>query len=141
MLNLKNNELQPVTGFLQSLKLKNKSSRARTRLVGKLDAKVNELVADQKMLLEKYGQHDASGNLIRDGNDNFLWQPEFAEEATSENEELLEEKVTIDLSEYQSQMQVLTAALDELDAELSDVDANIYAVLMDVLEEETKEEN
>lgn len=138
MITFKNMELQPVINFLQSLKLANKTSRARTRLVTKLSEKLENLVSDQKELLEKYGQRDNEGNLIRDGNNAYLWNPDDSVEANKASIELNNEEVSIDLSEYKAAMKILTTALDNYSMELSEVDANIYNLLMDKLEEETK---
>lgn len=138
MITFKNMELQPVSNFLQSLKLANKTSRARTRLVTKISEKLENLVSDQKELLEKYGQRDNEGNLIRDGNNAYLWNPDDSVEANKASIELNNEEVSIDLSEYKAAMKILTTALDSYSMELSEVDANIYNLLMDKLEEETK---
>lgn len=137
MLEFKNSELVIYGNFLGSLNLKNKASRARTKLVKKLSEKLEEYNTDRNDLIDKYGSHDNEGNLIRDG-DNIKIEKEVREEATQAFTELDNEIIRVDIEEYRPNIKFLTLALDELDTDFSSNDATIYDGLMDKLEEENK---
>ena len=135
MLEFKNSELVVYGNFLAGLNLKNKASRARTKLVTKLSDKLEEFNTDHNDLIEKYGQHDNEGNLIRDEADSIKLEENLTEEATQAFLELDNEIVRIDIEEYLPNIKFLTLALDELDTDFSNNDAAIYDSLMDKLEE------
>ncbi|MDR2976852.1 MAG: DUF1617 family protein [Streptococcaceae bacterium] len=139
MLSFKNYELKPFGEFLANLQLKNKASRARSKLVQKIESKLQEYSNDQNEIIEKYGEHDDSGNLIRDGNGQVIWRDGKINEVNKALQELNEEQTYLNIDEYRPNIKFLTVALDSLDQEFSAQEATIYDRIMDILEEETKE--
>lgn len=109
---LKSFQLVPSINFLSGLSLKGKQSRARMKLMNKLDEKRAEIVGDINAIEHEKGssQHD------------------------SETSEILNEYVTIDLTEYDDKMAVLTDALENYDGEISGKDASAHDLLLDALE-------
>ncbi|CDI47650.1 Orf58 [Lactococcus lactis subsp. lactis Dephy 1] len=136
MLSLKNKELAPIINFLSAVELSPKASRCRSKLVKKLLEKHTELKEDLEDIIEKYGQRDDKGEIIRLENGNVDFSEDTKEEGIKEQEELLYEEISINLDEIKKKVKFLVTNLDQLDAKLSGYDAEIYDLLMDKLEEE-----
>lgn len=136
MLSLKNKELAPIINFLSAVELSPKASRCRSKLVKKLLEKHTELKEDLEDIIEKYGQRDDKGEIIRLENGNVDFSEDTKEEGIKEQEELFDEEISINLDEIKKKVKFLVTNLDQLDAKLSGYDAEIYDMLMDQLEEE-----
>lgn len=136
MLSLKNKELAPVINFLSAVELSPKASRCRSKLVKKLLEKHTELKEDLEDIIEKYGQRDDKGEIIRLENGNVDFSEDTKEEGIKEQEELFDEEISINLDEIKKKVKFLVTNLDQLDTKLSGYDAEIYDMLMDKLEEE-----
>ncbi|MDM7548041.1 DUF1617 family protein, partial [Lactococcus lactis] len=80
MLSLKNKELAPVINFLSAVELSPKASRCRSKLVKKLLEKHTELKEDLEDIIEKYGQRDDKGEIIRLENGNVDFSEDTREE-------------------------------------------------------------
>lgn len=141
MLKLKNIELPSTIAFLNRISLRTKASRARTLLVKKLDVRLQEYVKFQQEILDKFAVKDDTGEVVKDEHGVFTWQADHVQEGNEAFKELGEEEVFLNIEEYRPNMAFLKAALDDLDMELSGVDALVYDLLMDQLEEETKGED
>jgi hypothetical protein len=135
MLTFNNEELVPVVNFLGTLELTPKVSRCRTKLVKKLMAKVEAFGADEKALLELYGERDEDGKLV-ESDSGYRLQVESANDYHAEYQDLLNENVNIDMTEIKEQIRLLVTALNELDIKLANQDAMIFDELMEKLEEE-----
>lgn len=140
MLKLKNIELPPTIAFLNRISLRTKASRARTLLVKKLDARLQEYVKFQQEILDKFAVKDDTGEVAKDEHGIFTWEEAHVQEGNEAFKELGDEEVFLNIEEYRPNMVFLKAALDDLDMELSGVDALVYDLLMDQLEEEIKGE-
>lgn len=140
MLKLKNIELPSTIAFLNRISLRTKASRARTLLVKKLDIRLQEYVKFQQEILDKFAVKDDTGEVVKDEHGVFTWQADHVQEGNESFKELGDEEVLLNIEEYRPNMAFLKAALDDLDMELSGVDALVYDLLMDQLEEETKGE-
>lgn len=77
---------------------------------------------------------------MKDEHGVFTWQADHVQEGNEAFKELGDEEVFLNIEEYRPNMAFLKAALDDLDMELSGVDALVYDLLMDQLEEEIKGE-
>lgn len=109
---LKSFQLVPAINFLSSLSLKGKESRARMKLINKLNDKRSEVLDELNLIEHENG----------------------STEYESETTEILNEYVTIDLTEYDDKMAVLADALENYDGELSGKDAGAHDLLLDVLD-------
>lgn len=120
-LTFKNRDLPYVIQFLDSLKLTGGNSRARMKLAQKVDAKYKEISDDYQ--------------------NEFMNETEELSEAEKKERkkqevEFLNESATVNMSEYQDKMVMLTGALNNYPHELSGKDAEIHDLLLDKLEGE-----
>ncbi|CEN27974.1 DUF1617 family protein [Lactococcus piscium] len=136
MLSLKNHELAPTINFLVEVKLSPKASRCRSKLVKKLLEKHAELKEDLDEITEKFGERDEDGKIIRSDEGVIKIAKEKLEEGTKEQQELMDEDISINLDEIKDKITFLVGKLDKLDTKLSGHDAEIYDTIMDKLEGE-----
>lgn len=136
MLSLKNHELAPTINFLAEVKLSPKASRCRSKLVKKLLEKHAELKEDLDEITEKFGERDDDGKIIRSDEGVIKFAKEKLEEGTKEQQELMDEVISINIDEIKDKVTFLVGKLDKLDTKLSGHDAEIYDTIMDKLEGE-----
>lgn len=125
---LANKELAPAINFLQSMTLKAADSRHRSKLVKLLVQAYEELMTEEKALMEKLGLLNEKGDLRTDLNS------EETKEFKSEQKTLFDEKVIIEGGIYSKNIDELPRILNEFDGELSGQDAEIYDRLLDEME-------
>lgn len=136
MLSLKNKELAPVINFLTALELSPKASRCRSKLVKKLIEKHAEFKEDLDEIIDKFGERDDDGKIIRSDEGVIKIAEDKLEEGTKEQQELMDEDISISIDEIKDKVTFLVGKLDKLDTKLSGHDAEIYDTIMDKLEEE-----
>ena len=136
MLSLKNEELAPTINFLSNIKLSPKASRCRSKLVKKLIEKHAEFKEDLDEIIDKFGERDANGKIIRSDEGVIKIAEDKLEEGTKEQRELMDEDISINLDEIKDKVTFLVGKLDKLDTKLSGHDAEIYDTIMDKLEGE-----
>lgn len=142
MLTIENSKLTTCINFLNSLKLKGKASRGRSKLIELLDKKNEELQQDVRSIQKEHFQKDENGNLKADKNGTLVAKSDSeVEQAQKEMDELYSEKAKINIDEYQEKIDALYQALDNYEYELSDVDALVYNEIMEALENSKLEEN
>lgn len=140
-LQLKNNELSPVTEFLNGLTLRGaKTNIARIRITNLIIAKSKEVTEDrieaikQFSNLDEHGmpamKKDAKGNPTNnyDIPDNKLT---FANKAITD---LNNETSVIDLTEHEAHLKTLGEALNNYDGELNGQQAACLVTLLDAIE-------
>lgn len=138
VLTLQNMELQPAIQLLQSMKLKGKESRNRSKLVKRLQESLEEYARYEKDLLVENGLSDGKGGVIPESD----MDPDKKENYLKEQKKLLEEKVSIEGGVYVHNIAGVKDILKKYDGEWSGVDAEIYDRLLDEFEknEETEVE-
>lgn len=130
---LKNKELAPAINFLQSLNLKAKDSRCRSKLVKIINEAYEELGKEELKLMQESGVADESGVLIKESDRNPKKVTEFKKDQTA----LMDELVVIEGGLYAKNIDEIPRILTEFDGEISGVDAEIYDRLLDEFEKET----
>ncbi|MDN5468546.1 MAG: DUF1617 family protein, partial [Lactococcus raffinolactis] len=95
MLSLKNEELAPTINFLSNIKLSPKASRCRSKLVKKLIEKHAEFKEDLDEIIDKFGERDADGKIIRSDEGVIKIAEDKLEEGTKEQQELMDEDISI----------------------------------------------
>ena len=121
--------------LLNAVKAKGRKSRAVTKFNKLIVGKIEELQEDEKTLIAQYFEVGEDGNAKRDSEDNLV-ALEGADVAEYEKEwqELHEEDVIIDLTEYKPYFEFLQSALEDWEQDLSGNDAIVYDELMDEIE-------
>lgn len=128
----KNVELMPVGNFLQSLTLPAQVSRARTKLLVKLQENVKELAGAERQLVT-----DLGGEVTDQG--QISWSNGVTPDGyNDEHAVLLNEQVTIELNQP-TLMNALKEYFAEWDGEVDPQYAEAFDVFFDALE--TEEEN
>lgn len=119
----------------QNVKAKGRKARALVKF-GKLVAiKVQELQDEEKALNAEYYEVDETGNGKRDEKGELIaLEGADTEVYSTEWTALHEEKVIIDLTEYQPYMEHLLAGLNDWDEPINGMDALVYDELLDILE-------
>lgn len=135
MFNLKNLQLVPTIEFLNSVELKGKESRSRSKVVKKLIEKLKELQEDEKVLLESFSNKDESGEVVRLDDLSYDVPKENLLELTKQKNELLNEYAIVDCSEIYQHCKTLLSSLEDFDKNLSGQEAEVYDLLLDQLEE------
>lgn len=130
---LKNKELAPAINFLQSLNLKAKDSRCRSKLVKIINEAYEELGKEELKLMQESGVADESGVLIKESDRDPKKVTEFKKDQTG----LMDELVVIEGGLYAKNIDEIPRILTEFDGEISGVDAEIYDRLLDEFEKET----
>lgn len=136
MITFKNSDLAAIANFLGELNLKNKASRGRTRLIEILAKRQEQLGADELALAECYVP---KGKEVVNEDRTLNILPDKQAEFTKEREDLFNEQVNIDMSEYQSLIDAFFNAMNDIDVEFKGQDAVIYDVVMTQLENNMKE--
>lgn len=129
---IENTYLLPVAGFLHNVQtMSAKQSRARTKLVNALSDAGGEYVESQRVIVEDLGG-------VVDEKDNSVKFPvedhQSLKVAKAQIEELSQEVIVIDES-FVGQFAVLQEFFSNWDGKVSNVDADGYDKLMDVLDE------
>ena len=90
---------------------------------------------DEKTLIAQYFEVGEDGNAKRDDNDNLIaLEGVDIAEYDKEWQELHEEDVVIDLTEYKPYFEFLQSALEDWEQDLSGNDAIVYDELLDEIE-------
>lgn len=133
-MNFRNVELVSVGNFLQSLTLPAQVSRARTKLVVKLQENVKELAGAERQLVTDFGgevtqQGQVSWPVDENGNQSI------PSGYNDEHAVLLNEQVTIELNQP-TLMNALKEYFAEWDGEVDPQYAEAFDVFFDALETE-----
>ncbi|MBP1040360.1 DUF1617 family protein [Vagococcus sp. BWB3-3] len=136
IINFKNGELELTHKFLIEIKLKGRKSRSRSLLCNRINEKFIERGEQRTEIQKEYAKlREDDGEMIVDDTGTILFETDQDRKDCIKaiNEHELEE-VAIDCTEILSHMQTLLNALDELDDELSGVEAAIYDTVCEQLE-------
>ncbi|MCP9358500.1 DUF1617 family protein [Liquorilactobacillus satsumensis] len=133
-LEFRNGEVVAVGNFLAGLKLKNKASRGRTKLIKLLDKKNKEFSEDRDEIRDPYFVKDESGKAVVKDNQYELKNKDKVGELNNKLNELAEEKAVIEFTEYNEKIKALYDALSNYTEDLSNSDAILYDLVMDQLE-------
>ncbi|MDN5446682.1 MAG: DUF1617 family protein [Lactococcus lactis] len=127
--------------LITAVKAKGRQSRAVTKFGKLLAEKLAELQNDEKELISQYYEVNDDGNAKKDDEGNLvLLDDAILEDYDADWDDLHDESVVIDLTEYHPYLTHLISGLLDWDQELSGADAVIYDELLDLLEElETKD--
>ena len=126
---MKNRDLAKAINFLNSLNLKGKDSRSRSKFIRLLEKYFEELKDDELELLKEFDLLDENGNIKQDTNDT-----DSIRLFNIEQEKLYSEQVVINCEDIIDRMNTLKEVLENLDTELSGDDAYIYDYLLDEIE-------
>lgn len=126
---MKNRDLAKAINFLNSLNLKGKDSRSRSKFIRLLEKYFEELKDDELELLKELDLLDENGNIKQDTNDT-----DSIRLFNIEQEKLYSEQVVINCEDIIDRMNTLKEVLENLDIELSGDDAYIYDYLLDEFE-------
>lgn len=126
---MKNRDLVKAINFLNSLNLKGKDSRSRSKFIRLLEKYFEELKDDELELLREFDLLDENGNIKQDTNDT-----DSIRLFNIEQEKLYSEQVVINCEDIIDRMNTLKEVLENLDTELSGDDAYIYDYLLDEIE-------
>lgn len=118
----KNRDLPYAIDFLDKLHLTGKVSRARRKLIQKMQIKYKEIQEDYI-------------ELFKDKTEDSSVTDEEIQNKRKEEIEFLEEVAVINLSEYQDQILLLAQSLDNYPHEISGADAEMHDLILDQLEE------
>lgn len=120
---IKNRHIPYTIEFLDKLQLTGKVSRARRKLIQKVQGKFKEI------------QEDYLESFKTESEDDKVTDIEVERNKKKEEAEFLEEVAVINLSEYQDQILLLAQTLDNYPHELSGPDAEMHDLLLNKLEE------
>lgn len=120
---MKNRHLPYTIEFLDKLQLTGKVSRARRKLIQKMQEKFKEI------------QEDYQSAFAAESEDEKVTDIEEERKKKKEEVEFLEEVAVINLSEYQDLILLLSQSLDNYPHELSGADAEMHDLILDQLEE------
>jgi hypothetical protein len=120
------------------MKLKGKSSRARTKLANLFINAVNELSNSELALIKEYGELDESGEPIKLENGNYKIKPDTVAEFNAEHLALLMETAEVSGATYAEHLDDCIKFLNDYDGDLAGDDAVAYDSLLDALESEEK---
>lgn len=138
-INLQNSYLVPAINFLQSIKLKGKESRSRSKLVKLLTKSLKTLQEDENALLDQYGQRDKNGEFIKkeDGQIKITKMTQWRKE----HDKLMMEVSEVEGGTYVNHIDDCKKILDDYDGELDGVNAEVYDALLDAFEAARKEKD
>ncbi len=130
---IKNSNIISLVNWLGNQKLSGKESRNRTRFIGLLIDRANEVQKERIAILEKYADRNDKGELnvenLPDGGKKYLFTDiEKQNEANKELEEYLKEEFVIDVLE--SNKNIINTAKDivlNTEEEFSGIDAVMYS--------------
>ena len=126
---MKNRDLAKAIKFLNSLNLKGKDSRSRSKFIRLLERYFEELKDDELELLREFDLLDENGNIKQDTDDTNSIRL-----FNTEQEKLYSEQVVINCEDIIDRMNTLKDVLENLDTELSGDDAYIYDYLLDEMD-------
>jgi transcriptional regulator of heat shock response len=132
-LKIKNNELNDIINFLSELKLKNKASRGRTKLIKLMTTKITEYNEDLEEIRDPFLVHK-NGERVVENEQYILKEGVDIVDLNKQLEELGKEKAVIMLDEYVELIKVFKEALDNYAEDFSNRDAVIYDYLATELE-------
>ena len=129
-------ELKPIQEFLFELKLPTKISRARTNFLNQLQRKGTEIEESRKEIINQFADKDEEGQvIIKDGAFQFDQEGSNREQFQAESKILLDEIVSINLSEYEEACAILLSYLEnDCELELGGNDAIIFDRICELLE-------
>lgn len=131
MLAFKNNEISTVVNFLQDLPLKGKASRGRTKIIKVLYSKYEEMQKDLEEIKKDLPEEP------NESNESDEYQT-LVEQHNREFDEIINEEVLCDISEYQNYLESLIEGLENGDTTFNGQDAVVYDLLLDKLEKENE---
>lgn len=134
---LANEVLAPSVNFLQSVKLKGKNSRARSKLVKLLTKQFKELQESEQDLIDEYAKIGENGKQEKSENGNAKIDPDRAKEYLAEHNKLMAEKVEIEGGTYVNHIDDCQKILEDYDGELEGQNAQAYDALLDAFEAAT----
>lgn len=120
---MKNRHLPYTIEFLDKLQLTGKVSRARRKLIQKMQEKFKEIQEDYQDAFNAKSEDDKVTDI------------EVERNKKKEEVEFLEELAVINLSEYQDHILLLAQTLDNYPHEISGADAEMHDLILDQLEE------
>lgn len=121
--------------LITAVKAKGRQSRAVTKFGKLLTEKLGELQEDEKELISQYYEVNDDGNAKKDEEGNLvLLDDAILEDYDADWDDLHDESVVIDLTEYHPYLTHLISGLLDWDQVLSGADAIIYDELLDLLE-------
>ncbi len=109
----KNGELSVIKNFLNSIKVRGKASRGRSKLLKLLAKKEQELNDDLNDVRKPYLILGDNGEPLIENNNVKFKDEEAREKATAEIIELFDEKAVIDITEYHDKLHALYDALND----------------------------
>lgn len=130
----KNSQLYPVLNYLQSLTLPAQVSRAKTKIVGKINDILPELSRDENDLIVRF-----NGQQVDQGVD--FGTIENRQAYQTEWDKLMNETVIITISEYPTLEQALKDYFMSYDGDIAPEYADAFDAFYDALEIEENEEN
>lgn len=135
-LQLKNNELSPVTEFLNGLTLRGaKTNIARIRITNLILAKSKEITEDRIEVIKEFANLDEHGMpKIKKGTTNYDIPDSKMTLANKELTDLQAETSVIDLTEHEAHLKTLGVALNNYDGELNGQQAACLVTLLDAIE-------
>lgn len=131
-----NSKLHKYAQILAVVTSKGRKARAISKFRRLASEKIEEWTESQKELIATYYEVQENGNakLDKDGLPVLLDGAD-QDDYAKEREELDNEIVVIDLTEFEPFFEFLVSGLDESDVAFGGVDADVYDELMDQLEE------
>ena len=129
---LKNKELVPAVNFLQSLSLKASDSRHRSKFVKEISKGIEDLSQSEQELLSEIGLLNEKGEVDETNQ-------ELVKDYNKAREDLLAEEVVLDGGIHAKSLENLLEILNNLEIELSGIDAEIYDRLLDEFEANSTE--
>lgn len=140
---LQNQLLLPTINFLSEFPAKGKNARAIVKLKKLLIEKVQELIEDERSLVEEFGARDSEGGLIPVDKENpdgdKVIQTKRKEEYWAERQALLEQEVEIVGGTYSHHIDDVQNLLEIYDGEMNGNNAVAYDALLDAFEKVQKE--
>lgn len=135
-LRFKNGELANVYQALQGYKLKGRASLGRTWLGKRLIDADKQFNEDRNATQKIYFKTDDDGEFVyqADKKTLILKDDYTMDEAQSNFDELVNEEITIDVSQYSERMKALYQALADYPYELDGMNAELYALVFDELD-------
>ncbi|MFC7364548.1 MULTISPECIES: DUF1617 family protein [Bhargavaea] len=134
---IENGKLGQAISLLFDLPLKGKQSRHRTKFIGKLNARLEEVENDRIALAKEHAKKDADGEAVQtDGNFDIVDVEAFSKDL----KELYAEEMIIEGGDVSGMLKTVKAILEDCDKELSGQEAFIYDYLCDQFEKGVDEE-
>ncbi|RZI48260.1 DUF1617 family protein [Lactococcus kimchii] len=138
MTKLKNERLVATLDFLTQVELPPKASRVRTKLIKRLQVKIDELYKDEIELLEKFGMKDENGTLVQHEG-SFSLVEATAETYHQEKQALLQEAISLDVAEIKDKFPILIETLENSEVSYSGNQAELLDFILEQLENEMEE--